>query len=462
MNIAPIATIPEAHPPAMSRTLLPHAPWTLAYGLAAIVTGLCCCNVWSQEPVAPVVALVGGTVHTVCGEDLPGGAVLLLEGKIAAVGLDLALPPEAQRIDVTGCHVYPGLIDAYTQLGLVEIDAVRATRDTAESGQINPNVRAQEAFHPDSELIPVARAGGVLTVLTAPEGGLISGTSAVMRLDGWSWEEMTVHPAAGLHVQWPAMAIAPPAPGAAPAPGSAAADALEPLRLAFADARAYAQARQTARQEGRLVQVDVRWEAMLPVLERRMPLVVRADTWQQIESAARFALAEGVRLVIVGGYDAPLCAELLKSAGAAVIVAGTHRLPLREDDAYDAPYTLPARLAQAGIPFCLASAGRAANVRNLANHAATAAAHGLERAAAVRAITLSAAEILGVADRLGSLAPGKEATLIVTDADVLDTTCHVTLAYIAGRPVDLSNRHTRLWDRYRRRYAPPAGARKTP
>lgn len=409
----------------------------------------------AAEPAAGRTALLGGTVHTVSGPDLVGGTVLLAEGKIVAVGQEVPLPPEVQRIDVSGHHVYPGLIDAYTQLGLIEIDAVRATRDLAETGHINPNVRAQAAFNPDSELIPVARAGGVLTVLTAPEGGLISGTSAVMSLDGWSWEQMTLRAPAALHVHWPSVvrqAAGRVHPAAQALQAQAGPDPLEPLHQAFAAARAYAQARQAASREGQPLPTDVRWEAMLPVLEGRVPLFARADEWQQIESAVRFAMAEGVKLVIVGGYDAPLSAELLNSAQASVIVAGTHRLPRREDDPYDAPYTLPARLAQAGVPFCIATAERAANVRNLVNHAATAAAHGLDPAAAVRAITLSAAEVLGVADRLGSLDPGKDATLIVTDADLLDTTSRVTLAYIAGRPVDLTSRHTRLWDRYRRRY----------
>ncbi len=446
--------MPRMH---LRQTSLPLALSLLAFTAASLPQPA---RTRACEPPSAPLALVGGTVHTVCGPDIPGGTVLLADGKIVAVGQEVSLPPNVLRIDVAGRHVYPGLIDAYTQLGLVEIDAVRATRDTAETGAINPNVRAQAAFNPDSELIPVARAAGVLTVLSAPEGGLVSGTSAVMYLDGWSWEQMTVNATAGVHVQWPEI---PPPPagqaqpaGQAPAPQSPP-DVLEPLRQAFDAARAYHQARHAANCEGRSTQTDVRWEAMIPVLEGRVPLLVRADEWQQIESAARFAMAEGLRLVIVGGYDAPLCADLLKQAKAAVIVAGTHRLPRREDDPHDAAYTLPARLQQAGIPFCLATAGRAANVRNLANHAATAVAHGLDTSAAVRAITLSAAEILGVADRLGSLEAGKDATLIVTDADVLDTTSHVTLAYIAGRPVDLTSRHTRLWDRYRRRYEAAGG-----
>lgn len=442
----------------LKQTSLPLVLSLLAFTAATLPQPAC---TRAADPPSAPIALVGGTVHTVCGPNIQNGTVLLANGKIVAVGQDVSLPPDVQRIDITGHHVYPGLIDAYTQLGLVEIDAVRATRDTAETGAINPNVRAQAAFNPDSELIPVARAAGVLTVLSAPEGGLLSGTSAVMYLDGWSWEQMTLNATAGLHVQWPD--IPPPPAGQAQPAGQSPTlqsppDVLEPLRQAFEAARAYYQARHAADPQGPVIQTDVRWEAMLPVLEGRVPLLARADEWQQIESAARFAMSEGLRLVIVGGYDAPLCAELLKQARAAVIIAGTHRLPRREDDPHDAPYTLPARLQQAGIPFCLATAGRAANVRNLANHAATAAAYGLETSAAVRAITLSAAEILGVADRLGSLEPGKDATLIVTDADVLDTTSHVTLAYIAGRPVDLTSRHTRLWDRYRRRYEATAQA----
>jgi imidazolonepropionase-like amidohydrolase len=378
--------------------------------------------------------------------------VLFDQGKIVAVGRDVAVPQSAERIDASGKHVYPGLFDAYTQLGLIEIDQVRATLDLSETGRLNPNVKAVVAVNPDSELIPVARASGVLTALTAPTGGLLSGISGVIVLDGWTWEEMALKPAAGMHLAWPNL----PPPYAANLPGGAsppvANDALAELRNLFADARAYLEARRAAAQGGPAIGLDARYESLVDVLEGRLPLVVRADSAAQIRSAVAFSRSEGVSMMLLGGYEAPQCAELLLRHSIPVIVAGVHRLPQAADDAYDAPYTIPARLHELGVSFCIASAGDASNVRNLGHHAGTAAAYGLPPDEAIKAVTLYPARILGVGDRVGSLEAGKDATLIVTTGDPLEVTCEVTQAFIQGRQVDLSDRHKRLYHKYQEKY----------
>ncbi|HEX5499744.1 MAG TPA: amidohydrolase family protein, partial [Thermomicrobiales bacterium] len=369
------------------------------------------------------IALVGGVIHPVSGPEIAEGALLFDGGKIVAVGKDVALPANVERIELAGRHVYPGLIDALTQLGLVEIPLVKATADQNEIGRINANVKAHVAVNPDSEAIPIARSGGVLAALSIPTGGLITGTSSLIALDGWTTEEMTIRPAVGVHVRWPQMAPIHTwwQEMSAQEQLKTRDKALVEIRRAVADARAYYKHRQVLKDDaGRTHDFDARWEAFVPVLEGKLPLVVEADEIQQIQTAAAFCEQEKLKLVIAGGYDAPECAELLKKREIPVIVGGIHRLPRRRDDAYDAPFTLPARLRDAGVAFCIASAERPSMVRNLAHHAGTAAAYGLSPEEAVRAITLSAAEILGVADRLGSLDAGKDATLIVVSGDPLE------------------------------------------
>lgn len=401
------------------------------------------------------IALVGGTIHPVSAPAIEGGVLLFDAGKIIAVGREVALPAHTEKIDLHGQHVYPGMIDGYTHLGLMEIAMVRATNDHTETGRINPNAKAQVAVNPDSELIPVARSAGVLSVLSVPGGGLISGASALIQLDGWTWEEMTIKPVVGIHVRWPQMA---PVytwwqEMKAQEQLQARDKALEEIRHTFDEARNYATAcRACADGKGSAPDFNARWQALLPVLEGKVPLVIDADEIQQIQSALAFAERERIKVVILGGYDAPECAELIKHLDVPVVVGGVHRLPRRRDDPYDAPFTVPARLHELGIKFCIASADRASMVRNLPYHAGTAAAYGLPADEALKAITLYPAQIFGVADRLGSLEAGKDATLFVASGDPLETPSQVTLAFIGGRKVDLNNRQQRLWEKYKEKY----------
>ena len=425
-----------------------------------------------EVPGAPQPApllLTGGDVYTVSGEIIAGGQVLFDRGKIVAVGKDVQAPSDVKRVDVSGKRVYPGLFAVANDLGLSEIRSVRGSLDAAETGDLNPNARAEVAINPDSELIPVARANGVLLNLTAPEGSVIPGTSAVIQLDGWTWEDLTVKAPVAVHLTWPRMVPTTRSRRAREGPEEQAKrrdEQLKALDQAFADARAYLAARKAvksasgdkdkAKHSGttRAADFDARWEAMIPLLEGRVPLVVEADEARQIEAAVAFAAREKVKLVLFGGYDAPLCAELLKKHDVPVIVNGVHRLPLRPDAPYDEPFTLPERLRQSGLAYCITLAHRfgGSDVRNLPYHAAAAAAYGLPPDEALKAITLYPARILGVADRVGSLEPGKDATLIVTDGDVLEPATRVEQAFVQGRRVDLSSKHTRLWQKYREKY----------
>jgi len=407
-------------------------------------------------PQTRPVAIVGGTVHTVSGGVIEGGVVVFDKGKITVVGKGEAVAAGTEVIDAKGKHVYPGLMDACTDLGLTEIESIRATRDAAETGSVNPNVRAERAVNPDSEQIPVARANGVLLTVTAPEGGTVSGMSACLRMDGWTWEQMLVKGATGMHMNWPNVSRpggAGPARrggggGGAGPEVAADADPLRGVRKLIADSRAYA----AARAADPAFPNDSRWEAMVPVVEGKVPVVVNADGAEAIASAVAFAQKEKLKLVIVGGYEAERVAALLKEHGVAVVISGVHRNPNRRMEAYDAPFTLAARLRDAGVVFAISSNRAAAFSRNLPYHAATAAAFGLTKDEAIRAITLSPAEIFGVADLVGSLAAGKEATLFIADGDILETPTQVVAAWTQGRRVDLTSRHTRLWKKYETKY----------
>jgi len=408
----------------------------------------------SQIPAKPQerpVALVGGTIHPVSGPDIPNGTVLFDKGKITAIGTDVTIPSGAETIDVTGRHVYPGMIDSDTDIGLEEIGEVRATIDRRETGDINPNVKAEVAINPGSEIIPVTRSNGVTVALTAPSGSVISGKSALIYLDGWTWEDMTLRAPVGMHVSWPRMSTV-------TAWWMSQSEEeqikqrdknLKQLADAFADARSY----WTAKKAGSAgLQNDSRWEAMIPVLEGKLPVIVEANELRQIQAAVAFAEREKIKLIICGGYDAPSCTDLLKRNNIPVIISSVHRNPTRRGDAYDAPFTVAKRLHDAGVQFCIAGGGSATNERNLPYHAATAAAYGLPEEDALKSVTLYPAQILGAADRIGSIETGKDATLIVTDGNILEIPTHVELEFMQGRLVDLSDKQKILWLKYQEKY----------
>ncbi|MBC8350758.1 MAG: amidohydrolase family protein [Planctomycetes bacterium] len=409
-----------------------------------------------EIPGAPIqrpIAVIGATVHPVSSKVIEKATIVVRNGKIVAIGPKVRVPDNAVTIDATGKHVYPGMFDAYTDTGLVEVNAVRASRDQRETGSINPNVKSWVSVNPDSEIIPVTRANGVLLALSAPGGGLVSGQSAVLQLDGWTWEDLALRTGVGLHINWPRMSpnIDWDTDESAKEQLESRDKALKELRQTFVDARAYEKARRANKSDH---PIDLRWEAMLPVLHGDVPLIVDADDIQQIQAAVAFAEQQNVKLIIYGGYDAPHCAELLKKHDVAVIIGGVYRLPQRRSEPYDTPFTVPARLHEAGVRFCISGSGRfgASNVRNLPYHAAMAAAFGLPRDEALKSITSYPAEILGVAKRVGTLKRGHHATFIITNGDPLETTTQVEAAYVQGREVDLNSRHTRLWKKYEEKY----------
>ncbi len=352
--------------------------------------------------------------------------------------------------------MYPGLIDAYSNMGLTEIGSVRGTLDISETGRINPNARAEVAFHPESELIPVARSEGVAITATTPSGGPISGTSAVMMMDGWTYEDATLKSQTALIVNWPSMVYVTSPFFRQPREEwqKQRDEQLKALRDAFADARAYMQAKKGEQQRGvPYHDIDLRWEAMTPVLEGKVPVFVIANELTQIQSAISWAEQEGVskNLVIVGGRDSWRVTDLLKAKNIAVVVTPIHTAGRRWED-YDVMFSLPAKLKQAGVKFCISGDYSASNSRNITHHAATAVAYGLQQDEGLKSITIYAAEILGIADKVGSLEIGKDATLMVTDGDPLQLPTKTEQLFIQGKKIDLRDRHKQLYNKYTEKY----------
>jgi imidazolonepropionase-like amidohydrolase len=336
---------------------------------------------WGQSRQIPAppqndpVVIHGATVHTVSGETIEQGYVAFDEGAITHVGAGPAPAiPGAVQHDAAGLHVYPGLIAAKTNLGLTEIGAVDVSNDHTEFGSVRPEVRAAVAINPDSDLIPVARANGILIGMIFPQGGLVCGRCSAVRFDGWTWEDMTIDPAMGLVISWPNTE-----PITAwwmnKTPEQQRKEIRESLRRIeeiFDEARAY-----VASVDNDPTQTtDLRWEAMRPVLARRRPVFVLASSRGQIESAVAWAVRRNLRIVIVGGHEADQVSPLLREHGVPVVIGGLHRLPPRRHASYDQIFTLPVRLHESGVRFCIASGAGAAHERNLNHVAATAAAYG--------------------------------------------------------------------------------------
>ena len=430
---------------------------TITTLLLAVITVSIASDQVPAPPQTHPILLMNATIHPVSADEIQRGAILFEKGIITAIGRRVTnLPDNTETIDLLGKHVYPGMIAAASVIGLTEIGAVAVTRDFSERGEVNPNVRAEVAYHPDSEIIPVTRSNGVLLAHSCPTGGLISGTSAVMMLDGWTWETSTLKAPAGLHINWPNM-------GAVRSryfriteeeASKRREETLKKLDTIFEEARRYLVAKEAADQSGKIeLETDLRWEAMLPVLRREVPVFMHASEVRQIESAVEWANRQNVKMVIVGGYDAWRVADLLKKYEIPVIYETVNSLPRRRWEDFDTPFTGPVKLYEAGVKYCISmGTGGASNHRNTPYEASKAASYGLPKDEALKSVTLYAAEVLGIADKAGSLEKGKDATLMITDGDPLEITTQVTQVYIQGKKIDMSDRHKILYDKYKEKY----------
>jgi len=412
---------------------------------------------------AATLLLTGATVHTVSGEIVSPGQVLIQDGKIAAVGKTVS-SNGAETIDLTGKHIYPAMIALNTVLGLTEISGVRATQDTTEVGDYTPDVESWIAANPDSELIPVTRANGIAYFEPVPQGGIVSGQSGLVAVEGWTTEQRTIRKPLFLHLFWPAMELdTTPKERAKGNPKFKSLEEqakerrarLRALQDFFEEAKAYAKAKD-AGAKGKIASPDLipAWEAMLPYVRGERPIMVHADEIRQISAAVNWAATNYYKIILAGGRDAWMAPGLLASNGIPVIYEHTFTQPVRDTEPYDVHFSAPEVLRKAGVQvaFSIGSDSfSAALIKNLPYSAAQAVAFGLPEAEAVKGLTLYPAQFAGVSDRLGSIEVGKEATLFASDGGILDIRAHVQRMWLAGKEISLENRHTRLYEKYKNR-----------
>jgi imidazolonepropionase-like amidohydrolase len=370
---------------------------------------------------------------------LKNATVVIDRGRITAVR---ETNPGEKGIPAAGLHLYPGMIDAGSILGLIEIDSARETRDHAESGDFQPDLRALTGVNPDSELIPVTRSNGILSVLTRPTGGVIAGQSAVINLAGWTPKDMAVADPLGLHIELPGGV---PGIGRGSPFGVASRAVLRKQREAKIK-----QLRELFGMAVRNPAGNPRLEALAPYARGEKPVIIQASRREEILEALKLADELKIKIILSGGIDAWKVAEDIKKRDIPVILGPVMSLPYENTDPFDAPYTCAAKLHAAGVRFCLRSQGDS-NTRNLPYQAAMAVAYGLPPEEGLRAVTLYPAQILGVADELGILRAGKRANLVITNGDILQATTQVVGSFIDGKPYAAEDKQTRLYERYRER-----------
>lgn len=396
------------------------------------------------------ILIMNALAHLGNGQVLENAAIGFRKGKIDLVAdaRTIRLAPDAydEIIYASQQHLYPGFIAPAINLGLIEMEAVRATSDFYEVGDYNPHIRSLIAFNTDSEILPTVRSNGVLLTQVTPKGGTISGTSSVVHLDAWNWEDAVIRANDGLHVHWPN-----------PYQRSSAGletnknytEEVNQLGTYFENSRAYCAMPNHN-------EVDPRMEAMCPVIQGKATWYVHAEDERQITEAISFKLKHNIQeMVIVGGYDAPWVANLIKENKIPVMIPRVHSLPRFSGDRIDAPFTLALQLFEAEIRFCFQNAGdmEAMNARNLPFLAGTAVGYGLPYEAAVQALTLDAAKILKIDANYGSIELGKSATFFISEGDALNMqTNYLVRAFIDGRDITIRNKQVDLYEKYQRKY----------
>lgn len=396
--------------------------------------------------------LKGGTIHVGNGQVIENGCLIFNNGKIEAVFSANTIKTDAtlgKVIDVTGKHLYPGLMALNTVLGLNEIEAVRATNDMSEMGALNPEARAAISYNTDSRVTPTVRSNGILYAQVMPNGGRISGTSSLMQLDAWNWEDALVKADEGIVMNWPSMFTV-KGWWAQPEGYEVSKDydkQVNELRDYFNEAAAYATASPT--------KTNLRFERLRGLFNGSCKLYVRADYVKEMLHAIAFAEQWNLKLVLVGAKDAYLIADVLAKKKIPVILSKTHDLPAYNDDDIQQPYKTPAALQRAGVLFAISIDGFWQQ-RNLAFEAGTAAAYGLTKEQALMAIAGNAAKIVGVDTQLGTLEAGKDASLLVVSGDLLDMRSSVVeRAFISGRNINLDNKQTELYRKFSAKYGLP-------
>jgi imidazolonepropionase-like amidohydrolase len=403
-------------------------------------------------------AIRNARIVTVTGPVIENGTVVISDGKIAGVGANVAVPSNAKVIDGSGLSVYPGMMDAGTTLGLEEIGSVAGSMDTTEVGDNNANIHVDVALHPDSSHIGVTRVNGITSAVTQPEGGVIAGRSAVINLDGWVPRDMVLKSPAAMHINWPGSQGRGGEFGGFGQQRSISdlrreqERQLDTVRKILRDAKAYADAKDARAKDPKLPKqdVDLKLEALIPVTRGEMPVVIAANSERDIRNAVAFADEMKLRMILSGGIEAHKAADLLRAKNIPVLVGPTLTMPSKEDDPYDAAFANAGLLSKAGVKIAFQTRD-SAHVRDLPYHAGMAAAFGLPKDEALKAVTIYPAEIFGVADRIGSIEQGKIANLIVTNGDPLEILTQIRYVFINGREIPLTSRHTELYEKYKAR-----------
>jgi imidazolonepropionase-like amidohydrolase len=427
---------------------------------------LCFSALHAQETVMPaknqegVFYIKNATVHIGNGKVIEKGTVVVRDGKIEDVGDNISVPSGATVVDATGKHVYPGLILPTSNLGLIEVSAVRATNDVRELGEFNPNVRSIVAYNTDSKVINTLRSNGILLANIVPQGSLLAGSSSVVQLDAWTWDDAAYKTDAGMHLYMPSLLPRRggtgfggggggnfgPNASAAPDPVKEGMDKIEGIKGFFREAKAYLG-------ESTHEQTNLKFEATKELFTKKQKLYVHANTVKQMLVALDFVKEFDFDMVIVGASDSWQIADILRQNNVSVILQQPHSLPTLGDDDVDQPYKTAAALQKAGVLYAISDDDSQTRGRNLAFSAGTAAAYGLTKEEALQAITLSAARIMGVSDRTGSIEKGKDANIVISEGDILDMKSSlVTDAYIQGRKVDLTDKHKLLYEKYQQKY----------
>lgn len=404
--------------------------------------------------------LRGARIVTVSGATIENGNILIRNGKIEAVGSNLTTSGDAQVIDGKGLSVYPGMIDAATNMGLMEIPlGAPGTDDDAEVGDYNPNARAIVGVNPHLTHIAVTRANGITTVLTAPTGGVISGQAALINLLGATQNEMALVPTAALVINFPRVSTF----GGFGGFGPQMIDfneavrlrdrRLDELRKMLKEAEDYGKQQDAYAKDKTLPRpkTDLKLAALVPYVRGEKLVIMEADRERDIRAAIKFADEMKLKIIISGGNDSGKVANLLKEKNVPVILTGMWSLPALDDDYYDALFENAAKLSKAGAKFCVASGDSGANSRDLPYQAGMTAAFGLSKEEALKSVTLYPAQIFGVADKIGSIEVGKVANLVVTNGDILEPTTKVLHIFINGRKVAPTSRHTELYEQFKDR-----------
>ena len=413
----------------------------------------------AQESVYPAkkqegpVYIMNGTVHVGNGQVLSNTSIEIKDGKITAIGSNITPAAGATVADAKGKHVYPGLILSNSNLGLIEINSVRATADASEIGEYNPSIRSLVAYNTDSKVINTLKSNGITHANIVPEGGTISGSSSVVQLDAWNWEDAAYASDNAMHMNMPALFNRPNRfaafmgqQGPQQDPIKRGLEQIEEIKSFFREANVYLNQPQHA-------STNLKFEAVKGLFSKKQKLFIHCDVVREILAAIDFKNEFGFDIVLVGASESYQVADLLKKNNIPVVLSQMHALPSLADDAVDLPYQLPALLHKAGVLFAINDEDGQHRGKNLPFNAGTAAAYGLPKEDALAAITLNPAKILGIANRTGSLEVGKDANIVISEGDILDMrSSNISFVMIEGRIASLTDKHKQLYERYKYKY----------